>query len=156
MQYIGGHIVPSKGGNVVQEHVLMVANVDGQDTEYFSAMLENYRTRYKRHRNSSQSRELVMDITSQLARTFDIDPKIIPEPSKVLFQQWHQKMGGTGWHIWEKGVNWSKSLLRMLKPLKFEEIYMVGSTYCGGQCALWMEGAMQTVDEVLNWYFGVR
>ena len=154
VQYIGGHIVTSPGNNQVgQEHVLMVANLDAGDTEYFTEMISRYKTRHKRHRNCTQSRALVRDITSQLSRAFDIDKSEIPEPSDVIIQEWNEKKGGVGWHVWKRGVKWTSSPVVSLTPLKFEHIYLVGSSYCGGQCALWMEGALRTVDRVLR-YFG--
>ena len=153
VQYIGGHIVTSKKNDrVSQEHVLMVANLDARDTEYFAEMIDKYRTRHKRHRNCTQSRALVRDITSQLSRAFDIDQSEIPEPSSVIIQEWTAEQGGAGWHVWKRGVKWTSSPLVSLKPLKFERIYLAGSTYCGGQCALWMEGALRTVDRVLGYF----
>ena len=153
VQYIGGHIVKApENGRVTQEHVLMVANLDGRDTEYFAEMVNKYQTRHKRHRNCSQSRALVRDITSQLSRAFDISQSEIPEPSSVIIQEWTEDKGGPGWHVWKRGVKWTSSPISSLKPLKFERIYLAGSTYCGGQCALWMEGALRTVDKVLGYF----
>ena len=153
VQYIGGHIVMSpKNNRVSQEHVLMVANLDSRDTEYFAEMIDKYQTRHKRHRNCTQSRALVRDITSQLSRAFDIDQSEIPEPSSVIIQEWTEEKGGVGWHVWKRGVKWTSSPLVSLKPLKFERIFLAGSTYCGGQCALWMEGALRTVDKVLRYF----
>ncbi len=154
IQYIGGHIVTSPDSNhVTQEHVLMVANVDGADTEYFTELISKFTTRHKRHRNCTQSRALIRDITSQLSRAFAIDQLEIPEPSDVIIQEWNDEKGaGVGWHVWKRGVKWTSSPVLTLKPLKFESIYLVGSSYCGGQCSLWIEGALRTVDKVLGYF----
>lgn len=135
-----------------EKHLYLVANVDSLDTRYFSDMLG----KVKRERACNRSEDIVKHIISQLAQAYDIQEEDIPTPKSVIVKDWSKSSAGCGWHIWKKGVKVDAIMSRMIKPLRRENIFVVGSTFCGGECQLWMEGALKTVDLMLQWYFNRR
>jgi len=139
----GGHVRGSK-----PKYAFMVASPDMSDTDYFTDLVYKYQR--SKNKSSADALELVHDVTRQLAEVYKIHRSRLPLPEKVILKDWTTSPGGAGWHIWKRDVNWSRvsHKIRNLKPP--EPIYVVGADYCGGQCQLWAEGALQTVEEVLD------
>ena len=151
VRYIGrGKHNTRHGGH---RHFVMVACVDSADVDYFKALLDvawfngSVTVSY-----SNDTRLFVDDVNSQLAEVFGISKSRIPRPSSVIFHHW-DATDDAAWHLWERGVEWSKLARRMIRPHAEEQVYVVGSAYSGSEHQLWAEGALQTVDHMMQRYF---
>ena len=160
-KYMGSQSTRSRGGRAhssshsrhrrhAQRYLFLVASPDHQDTEYFVDLIERYQA--SKYKNCSAAKDMIRDITMQLAKVYGVDEQKIPPPETVLVKNWGASHAGAAWHVWKRNINWSSVGARILKPHRNDNIFIVGSAFCGGQCQLWMEGALQTVEKLLNTY----
>ena len=136
-------------------HLFMVANVNGKDVDYFKGLMDISPKQFKGAVTVScnASMPLVKDVAWQLARIYKVPLSDIPTPVAVVIYDWSKTPAGGGHYTWRRGVKWDSTAEHMLKPMYNEDVYVVGSAYCPGQCQLWAEGALQTVEKVLKKYF---
>ena len=133
-------------------HLLMVACVDSADVEYFKALLDVTWFNGSVTVSYPNATRFVEHVNSQLAEVFGINKSRIPHPSSVILHQW----GATddaAWHLWERGVQWSEVAKRMIRPHAEERVYVVGSAYSGSEHQLWAEGALQSVENMIQRHF---
>ena len=138
-----------EGNEEDRRYVLMVSDIDGEGTSYLEGIFPT-ETTYET--NVTKYRNLVHDITQHLARLYRMQPDNVPLPVAIIAKDWTRSPSGPGWDLWRRGTNWKTHALRMLKPVRWEDLFIVGSAYCSGTCELWAEGALQTVEMLLKWF----
>ena len=132
-----------------RQYVLMVSDIDGPNTAYLDDIFPG-ETTYET--NITRYQATVNDITNQLSRLYRVARSQIPDPVAIVAKDWKQSPSGTSWDFWRRGVNWIQHANRMLKPVRWEDMYVVGSSYCSGVCQLYAEGALQTVEMLMKWF----
>ena len=60
---------------------------------------------------------------------------------------------GGGWHEWKAGYRLDEIMCRMRKPVRGQDIFIVGEAYSFGQG--WVEGALDTAESTLEEFFGL-
>ena len=131
------------------QYVLMVSDIDGPNTAYLEYIFPTETTYEK---NITRYASTVKDITQQLARLYRLTITQVPQPVAIIAKDWTQSPSGAGWDFWKRGINWLHHAKRMLKPVGWEDMYVVGSSYCSGTCQVYAEGALQTVEMLLKWF----
>lgn len=101
---------------------------------------------------------LVRELQSQLRELHGLASLQDPESSDVIdpyfvaVQDWSQPPYNGGWHFWRIGVNASQVSLRIQRPLEKHPLFICGEAWSRQQG--WVEGALETADQVLSRYFG--
>ena len=142
-----------KSTGTEQGHLFMVASTDMSDVAYFDPLLRNTRGSVVRSECNLTAMALD-DMKAQIAKLQGLrDVRLIPDPVRVYTQDWRDEPTENGWHMWKVGVRWDREAERLRKPFEDEDIFLVGGDLCPGQCQLWAEGALQTVESLLKEHF---
>ena len=72
----------------------------------------------------------------------------IPEPTGAAFMDWGADRRGSGWFFWKAGVRSWEVMDRIVQPDAASQVFVCGDAYSVSQG--WIEGALQTADEVVN------
>ena len=94
---------------------------------------------------------MAKEITKELKELHDVD---IPAPVKTLFQNWDDDPFGGGWHLWNPNNQSWLVMKRMRHPIPESNLYICGEAYSDHQG--WVEGALQTAEQVLEEYFMLK
>ena len=148
VKYMGSHY----NSNETAEYVFMVTSADSKDVEYFRGLLDQtYYDGSKKH-SCSKTTYFIAQVHSQIAEMYGVCDKDIPEPQQVIVQRWEGQPYG-GWTVWHRGVNWANIQQRMIKPSKDHKVYVVGNAFMGGADQFSIEGAMQSVEDMLSYRY---
>jgi monoamine oxidase len=111
-------------------------------------------------RDRSASAAMVAELQEELRELHGLadvpDPataQIIP-PYATVYQDWTQDPFGGGWHFWKIGMNARLVSHRMCQPIAGVPLYISGEAWSRQQG--WVEGALETTDEVLQTKLGVK
>jgi hypothetical protein len=74
---------------------------------------------------------------------------IIP-PYYAVYKDWTTDPFGGGWHFWDIGVDSSRIMRAMRKPFADLPLHICGEAWSSQQG--WVEGALETADEVLKYF----
>jgi len=77
----------------------------------------------------------------------------IPEPVTAASQFWTDYPFGCGWITWRAGFHFDDVISTMRRPSLKDEVYVVGADYSWGLISSWIEGALETSENVINDYF---
>jgi monoamine oxidase len=77
----------------------------------------------------------------------------VPAPYVALFMDWGQDPFGAGWHFWPIGAKSWEVIPRVRQPVADAKIYVCGEAWSTTQG--WVEGALQTAEQVLRQKFGL-
>jgi hypothetical protein len=78
----------------------------------------------------------------------------IPVPYSAVYHTWNEDPYGGGWHEWKANYRLDEIMCRMRKPVRDQDIYIVGEAYSYGQG--WVEGALDTAESALEDFFGLE
>jgi hypothetical protein len=78
----------------------------------------------------------------------------IPMPYSAVYHSWNEDPYGGGWHEWKANYRLDEIMCRMRKPVRDQDIYIVGEAYSYGQG--WVEGALDTAESALEDFFGLE
>jgi hypothetical protein len=78
--------------------------------------------------------------------------QIIP-PYVAVYQDWTQEPFSGGWHFWKIGVNARQVSQRMRRPVAGAPVHICGEAWSHQQG--WVEGALETTDDLLQMEFGL-
>jgi len=78
----------------------------------------------------------------------------IPMPYSAVYHSWNEDPYGGGWHEWKANYRLDEIMCRMRKPVKDQDIFIVGEAYSYGQG--WVEGALDTAESTLQDFFGLK
>ena len=135
-----------------ERHLFMVANLDGSDYDYFASLLTTTSYDGFLKVSCSNNSHFIRDVTRQLATIYSVKAKDIPQPESLYIMDWSKSPSGGGRFMWKTGVWWDRVASELQRPRRKEDIFIVGDAYCPGQCQLWAEGALQSVDTMLSLY----
>ena len=139
-------------GPQTARHLFMVANFDASDYDYFASLVTS--TVYDGFIKASctNTSHIVRDVTRQLAAIYGVKERDIPAPESLYIVDWSRMPSGGGRFMWKTGVWWDSMARRLQRPRTNQKVFVVGDAYCPGQCQLWAEGALQTVQSMLTAY----
>ena len=98
------------------------------------------------------SQRLIEHAQKHLSEIGNTDLLNMPKPDSAIFHQWKYSPYGGAWQVWKPKVDWEKISNNMLKPIQSQNIFIVGSAFAPGNLNLWTEGALHTVDQVIDKY----
>jgi lysine 2-monooxygenase len=78
----------------------------------------------------------------------------VPMPYSAVYHTWNEDPYGGGWHEWKANYRLDEIMCRMRKPVRDQDIYIVGEAYSYGQG--WVEGALDTAESALEDFFGLE
>ena len=134
-------------------HLFLGASSDFQDVSYFDLFLRHGHGSVV-HSECNITRQGLLDLKTQFARLQGLkDANALPDPIGFYAVDWRKPPTYAGWHLWKRGVRWDREAAHLLKPLANDAIYLIGSDICPGSCQLWAEGALRTVESLLESYF---
>ncbi len=138
-------------------HLFMVTSADHNDVDYFRPFIETVGSDNIVRLPCNMSLQTITDITRQIARVHGLpEQQQVPLPIAMAVKDWSKEPYGGGWHMWKRGVRWDQVAQRLQKPFDDENLFLAGSGLCPGSCQFWLEGALQTVDEIFERYFEER
>lgn len=97
--------------------------------------------------------KLVDFLQKHLSRLSSSSVGDLPRPLYACMHQWKEYPYGGAWHVWKPGSDWVDISTRMLKPGNDQNIHIVGAAFAPGHLQLSAEGALVTVDNLINTYF---
>lgn len=96
-------------------------------------------------------RAMVEEVERQLALLHGL--RHVPPAQQATFKDWGDDPYGGGWNSWNIGVRSWEVKDQIQNPVPDLALYVCGEAYSNAQG--WVEGALQTADEVLSRFFGV-
>lgn len=107
----------------------------------------------------SASAAMVAELQDQLRELHGLgnvtDPaaaQMIP-PYLAVYQDWTREPFGGGWHFWKIGVNAREVSQRMRRPSAEIPVHICGEAWSHQQG--WVEGALESTDDLLETEFGL-
>ena len=95
--------------------------------------------------------KMVEFIKRHLARISGIPTT--PDPVYATCHQWRDYPYGGAWHVWKPGSEWTEIAEKMLRPGEDQNIHIVGGAFAPSHLQLSLEGALQTVDNLIEEHF---
>ncbi|MCE3276444.1 MAG: putative monoamine oxidase [Propionibacteriaceae bacterium] len=77
----------------------------------------------------------------------------VPAPHLAMFMDWGADPYGAGWHFWPTGAKSWEIIPRVRQPVPGANVYVCGEAWSTTQG--WVEGALQTAEQVLQQKFGL-
>lgn len=100
--------------------------------------------------NSSSRGTIKQDLKNELQKLF---PRLdVVEPDKVYAYYWK-----SGTHFWKKGIDSNYFYEKVMQPMSHKNInnlFIIGESY--SLCQAWMEGALQTVEDVIPKLYNIE
>ena len=91
----------------------------------------------------------------RLAMAFGIPKCGIPEPVASIGRFWNRYPYGGGWVYTRPGYRYDELLSGYRRPSKIDDIFVVGTDYSARDTIGWCEGALFTVEKVMEEFFQV-
>ena len=150
VKYLGAH----NNAQGVKHYAFLTAEVESDDLLYFKDLLHMRIFDGSAVYYCNTTEHLVAEITRHMAAIYNIDdPVEMPRPHDVIIQDWSDDSSMGSWYVWKRGVLWDRVARNMTKPVAKEDVFVVGNGFCAGKCQFNADGALQTVDDVLEEYF---
>ncbi|CAH1775501.1 unnamed protein product [Owenia fusiformis] len=98
------------------------------------------------------SETILSEAQNQLAEVHQLRREDLARPYTGVMHYWkHGGPQGPAFYAWRAGYNWEIISKLMIKPFADENVHIVGSCYSGKQA--WMEGALDSVEELLDEHY---
>ncbi|CAH1782101.1 unnamed protein product [Owenia fusiformis] len=92
------------------------------------------------------SESILVEAHNQIAEIHQLRPKDLARPYIGVMHYWK----GASLYSWKAGANLEIISKQMIKPFEDANVHIVGSCYSNSQ---WMEGALDSVEELLDRYY---
>ena len=135
-----------------KHYVFMTAEAQGDDMASLRSLLHLRQFDGEKVSYCNDTRYLIREISQQMAEIYRQNVDTFPAPTHVIIRDSTEHKDGGSWYVWKRGALWDTVSARVLQPVPTEDVYIVGSGFCGGLCQLSAEGAIQTVDELIGKY----
>ena len=143
------------GTHEIKNHTLLHIKADAKDAEYLlDASKEEYMYSDDQIAElccANQTDRKLLDLVLKYVKDV-YNMTDIPPPQDVVFHQWDPSTVGSAWHVWKPNVNWSKVTENIGKP-SVHDMFIVGSAYSQVNKENSMEGAILSVDKVIDEHF---
>lgn len=123
--------------------VLLVTYADMEKFDFWNEFIDN-----DCNEETCAPPKMQQAITEMLSELHGID---VPSPvdSKVI--RWSSDYAGAAYHAWNPGVNCTKIMQEIAKPVDDIPVFICGESYSKYQC--WIEGALSSAEFILDNYF---
>ena len=143
-----------KQSNVTGDYILMPSYADGFKARYLHYLQSQGPNAPGSARGSHQvTNELRDALLDDLAAALDVPRENIPAPITSVAQFWSGYPFGSGWLGQKAGYNFDDVTRVLRRPSLDDNVFVVGSDYSWGDDKHWTEGALSTVDIVMEEYF---
>ena len=92
---------------------------------------------------------------SRLAMAFGIPLNRIPDPVSSIARFWMKYPYGGGWVFMRPGYRYDELISGYPRPSNNHDVYVVGSDYAARDQSGWAEGALWTVDRVMEQFMNL-
>ncbi|XP_055871657.1 achacin-like isoform X3 [Biomphalaria glabrata] len=96
---------------------------------------------------------LLDHLLEELAKAFNIDRTLIPEPISSISQYWSTYPFGGSWVVWKNGYRYDDVISTVQRPSLTDNVFYVGADHSTGENPGWTEGAFEAADRVIEKYF---
>ncbi|KAH9500109.1 hypothetical protein Btru_076611, partial [Bulinus truncatus] len=143
------------GQSNVSGHYVSMASFTDENNAHF---LHNLNTKGSAIPGSAPGSQkvtsnLINYILDDLSKAFGIERSLIPEPITSISQYWSSYPFGGGWVVWKAGYRYDDVISTVQRPSLTDDVYYVGADHAIGQNTGWTEGAIESVDRVIDKYF---
>ena len=85
-----------------------------------------------------------------LARLATNNETLVPNspPTGAAVKFWH-----AAWHVYKASFDWTDVTRRMLRPMLDSQLFVVGAAFASAHVQTFAEGALETVDRMVEEYF---
>lgn len=137
--------------------LLMASYSDGLSVDFwegyyphsaFDKVYEMFKSKEDFIKNHRLPEKMLAELTKELSEMHKIS---VPAPRLALFQNWNDDPFGGGWHSWNPNNQSWVVVPRIIHPISDVNVYICGEAYSENQG--WVEGALQTAEQMLNNYF---
>lgn len=143
-----------KFSNVSGSYVLLASYSDVSNTIHLqNTNTGNYLTSGSAPGSNKVTNRLKEELMCELALAFGIRRHTIPEPTSAISMFWTEYPYKGGWTAWKAGYNYINVRNIIQHPSLLDDVYIVGGDHAFLGMTVWVEGALSTVDEVLDLYF---
>ncbi|KAI8764508.1 L-amino-acid oxidase [Biomphalaria glabrata] len=135
------------------EYVMMASYADHSKTEFLAKLNANGPlVNGSEPGDGKVSQELLDTIIDELTQAFNINRNDIPEPIRAFSKFWNSDPFGGAIALWRAGYRYEDVIPVVQRPSEKDEVYVVGSDFSKHHRVLWTEGALSTVDRMLENY----
>ncbi|KAH9505679.1 hypothetical protein Btru_055485 [Bulinus truncatus] len=99
------------------------------------------------------SSAVVDRLLDDLARAYGTDRRYVPQPISATAQFWDSYPFGAGWTVWKVGYRYDDVISTVQRPSLTDDVFYVGADHAVGYHVGWAEGALESVDRVIDKYF---
>ena len=138
--------------------VIMASFSAHEDYGYWDAMINDKNSdifQGSLHSQPPVTLKMVDFIQRHLARISGVTLSSLPYPVYATYHQWHDYPYGGAWHVWKPGSDWTVISKQMIRPGQDQNIHIVGGAFAASHLQLTLEGALQTVDNMIEKYFDI-
>ena len=149
-----GQMCGWRRSKVTGDYVLMVSYTDGLRSQYLKH-LQTQGTRVKgSERGAYQVTTILRDaLLDGLSDALHVPRDQIPEPTAAVAQFWADYPFGSLWVTQKAGYSYDDAGRVLRKPSITDNVFLVGADYAWGDERRSVEGALNTVDSVIQEYF---
>lgn len=122
-------------------------SVDGKNKNFFLGAVGERNTAM-----ADALENLEETITTLLRQTHGLN--YVPRPYTFAFADWTADPFGGAYNLWNPGYKSWEVTEEIIKPFKGSSVYIVGEAYSTKQG--WVEGALETSEQMLETYFGLK
>ena len=99
-------------------------------------------------------KKMVAEVHRQLLEMHGVkDPSAVPQPYSAAYRDWGEDPFGGGANFWQIGVQSFDVSRRIVQPKPPHRVFICGEAYSHAQG--WVEGALQTAEDMLQNHFGL-
>jgi hypothetical protein len=148
------------GTDPTNDHSMLLGSYGDMETETFWKALSDDKVLFEVRATKSASLKEVQKLNDVQASQMMVDEVInqlrelhgpnvtIPDPYITWFKDWTDDPFGAGYHAWKAGFSVKDVMPYMRRPLKEEQIHIVGEAYSDQQG--WVEGAFCEAEKMLQ------
>ena len=148
------------GTDPTNDHSMLLGSYGDMETETFWKALSDDKVLFEVRATKSASLKEVQKLNDVQASQMMVDEVInqlrelhgpnvtIPDPYITWFKDWTDDPFGAGYHAWKAGYSVKDVMPYMRRPLKEEQIHIVGEAYSDQQG--WVEGAFCEAEKMLQ------
>ena len=154
------------GTDPANDHSMLLGSYGDMETETFWKALTDDKvlftvratksaplTEVKKFSDVQATKMMVNELMNQLRELHG--PQVnIPQPYITWFRDWSDDPFGAGYHAWKAGFSVKDVMPYMRRPLKSEQIHIIGEAYSDQQG--WVEGAFCEAEKMLQQHFKMK
>ena len=153
-QSVGNSMYDWGKSEATGDYIMMLSYQTGNQTQYLK-YLQGVGEEFEGSEKGilRVTKEMATTLLEELAYYLNVDLVDIPKPKTSVARFWSGYPFGCGWVSQRPGYNFDDLMQVMRRPSLKDYVYVVGSDFAWGGNSGWIEGALETVDSVIDEYF---